>query len=216
MACEKEMYLLFFKRKCPKGSEDVQHYSYYRCRNNCNEFGNVKRDLLNKQFVELLQSISPSKGTVDLFETIIIDVWKNKQKTRTNEKKRINREISKLKEKRSKADDLVLKGDLDANNYKRLMADIDADLFELEFNLVETETELSDLGNCVKYCKNILIRPADVWQKSDIDIKSRFQRLVFPKGLEYLNGFFGTKEMSLIFNVLQNKNVEISTLASPP
>jgi len=23
MACEKEMYLLFFKRKCPKGSEDV-------------------------------------------------------------------------------------------------------------------------------------------------------------------------------------------------
>jgi len=30
MACEKEMYLLFFKRKCPKGSEDVQAHQYLR------------------------------------------------------------------------------------------------------------------------------------------------------------------------------------------
>ena len=85
-------------------------------------------------------TITPSKGTINLFGKIIIDIWQEIQEQQIKDKQRIKKEIRKLEEKRNRADELVLNATLDTENYKRLVESIDVGLRELEITPIETES----------------------------------------------------------------------------
>jgi hypothetical protein len=59
----------------------------------------------------------------------------------------------------------------------------------------------------------MLIDPAAFWNSSDLRARQRFQKLVFPAGLAYFSGEFGTAPTSIVFNLLRGDSGGLSNLA---
>ncbi|MCK4373378.1 MAG: hypothetical protein KAW61_09525, partial [candidate division Zixibacteria bacterium] len=58
-------------------------------------------------------------------------------------------------------------------------------------------------------------RSHKLWATASLDNRQRFQSFIFPGGITYFGGSFGTAETSIIFNVLGGKSVEKSNLVTP-
>jgi len=60
-----------------------------------------------------------------------------------------------------------------------------------------------------------LRRPHKLWAPTSLGLRQRFQNFIFPSGITYFGGSFGTAETSIVFNVLGGKNAEKSNSVTP-
>ena len=190
-------------------------YPYYHCRKSGCGFGSVKRDALHQDFLDRLKSISPAKETVKLFEEIIKDVWRSKHKALIETNKKLKSEIRKLQIKKDRANELLLEGTLNKDDYLEIVDGIKEKICNLKLDINNSQMELSDIDNCINYCSRFLLELPEMWKMADIDLKQRFQTFIFPQGIEYYKGKFGTAQTAIIFNVLGNESTAYKTMASP-
>ena len=84
-----------------RGSKSKGHskyYSYYHCTICRKSYIGAKE--LNKQFVKLLSSITPSKASLRLFKEIVIEKWRDKQQDAKTRLRTIELEIDSLQRKK--------------------------------------------------------------------------------------------------------------------
>ena len=81
--------------------------------------------------------------------------------------------------------------------------------------LDEQSSEEIDVEQVVIFSESLLVNVARAWQDFPLEQKQRFQQVLFPKGLIFSSGGFGTAETSLIFNYLEPKGRTETSLASP-
>ena len=201
------------------GSSSTSHtkkrYQYYHCRDSGCGFGNVRTDALHAQFVDLLASVQPQRGTVDLFREIVSDVWKDGKEISAKERRRLKRRLGSLEEKRARANDLLLARTLPDTEYRKVIEDVRRQIVEVHTGLAELGDGQSDTKACIEHCQHMLLNASDLWQNADLDLRQRFQNFVFPKGIEYFNGSFGTPTTSIVFSLLQGDNAAESNMATP-
>ncbi len=186
-------------------------YAYYHCRTKgCSLY--VKKEALETSFYELLKSIQPSADILNLFEAIVLDVWKNKQAEQIKEEYRLEKELKALEEKKDRLDELIIKGTFDEATYKRKIEDINNDIIVKRTELNETKIELNDVGSCLNYCKAFMGNIANLWANAGLDLRQRFQSLVFPEGIAFDGEKFGTARFSPIFEQLQMKHASKTSL----
>ena len=188
-------------------------YAYYHCRTKgCSLY--VKKEALETSFYELLKSIQPSADILNLFEAIVLDVWKNKQAEQIKEEYRLEKELKALEEKKDRLDELIIKGTFDEATYKRKIEDINNDIIVKRTELNETKIELNDVGSCLNYCKAFMGNIANLWANAGLDLRQRFQSLVFPEGIAFDGEKFGTAKISPIFEQLQMKHASKTSLVA--
>ncbi len=176
----------------------------------------VRKEILEKEFYDLLKSFQPNNAILDLFEQIVLDVWKNKQTERMNEKHRLEKELRTLETKKSKLVDFLIHRTIDEDTYKQKTEEIKNDIFTKRIELNENEIELNDVGACLNYCKYFLSNISNLWANADLNLKQRFQNLIFPEGIYFNGRYFRTPKISLIFSHLQGKAGEESRVAALP
>jgi len=54
----------------------------------------------------------------------------------------------------------------------------------------------------VAFAEHVLLSAAMLWVEFSLDQKQRLQQVLFPKGVTYRDGEFGTGETSMIFRLL--------------
>jgi site-specific DNA recombinase len=190
-------------------------YPYYHCRIGGCGFGSVPRDDLHSQFLERLSSVKPSPGALNLFAEIVRDVWTTEHQRSIEESRQLENRVHKLQEQRKRALELVLSGVLDEHDYREASEGLREQIVDLRTALDDLHFELADVDDCVGYCTYLLSNVTDLWETADIDLRQRFQRFVFPEGIQYFRGFVGTPKTSMIFNILGDKEPEKSRMASP-
>ncbi len=190
-------------------------YAYYRCRHSkCSV--NINKHDLETSFYGYLKAFHPKKEILDLFEEVVLDVWKTKQSEEIKNKYLIKKEMKFLKEKRNKIEDLIIDGKITEDTYNRKFEEVKQTLLTKQIELNETNIELNDIEACLAYCKYFLANIADLWLNSDHNLKQRFQNLIFPDQITYKqNGSFEPTVTALIFSHLGNKTPEEYTLATP-
>ena len=189
-------------------------YGYYHCRTKGCSLNIRKRDL-EKSFYEYLKSVQPRQEVLDMFEQIILDVWKNRQAVQIKEKSKLKKELKELKEKQDRVDELMINGTFDEEDYKRNSDDLKSEILTTQMDLSDANAEINDIEGCILYCKYFLSNLANLWETSDHNLKQRFQILVFPEKIYYEDKTFRTTATALIFKHLRTKNRLESYLVPP-
>ncbi len=177
-------------------------YAYYHCRTKGCPL-TVSKKILEDKFIDLLESIQPKKEILDLFEAIIVDVWKNKQKDSFGEKSKLEKRLEKLKLERKKIDSLVIGEVFDKDTYRRNVERVEEEIMVVKIELNEASIELNDAEGCLNYCKFFLSNCASLWVGAELNLRQRFQNLIFPQGICYDGKAFGTTPLAFIFKYLQ-------------
>ncbi len=189
-------------------------YGHYHCFAKGCSF-NIKKDLVETAFFEYLKSFTPREDILDLFNAIIIDQWNTKQSVHIKEEYRIEKELAELLETQKRIEELLIKGAFNEEAYKRNSEDLKAKILTKQVELSEARIDLNDIEACLNYCKFFVLNLAQLWASSEVDLKQRFQSLIFPEKVYYENGTFRTTATALIFKQLQVKTPEELQLVAP-
>ena len=190
-------------------------YPFYHCRSGECRIS-VKKTTLEDVFYKHLQTLQPKPSVIKFFEAVVFDVWKKKQETRTNELLKFQQELKDLQDKKDRILELMIKGTLDDDTYKQKSQEIQNEILVKRLQASETEMDVNKIEACLDYGKIVLATAANFWEAADLNLKQRFQQLVFPEGLTYeKNGSFGTAPISSIFNLLQELKTDKSKMATP-
>lgn len=210
--------------RCPKCGEKLTagwstgrkkvKYAYYHCRTKGCSL-NVKKQELETNFFEYLKSFQPNEDTLAMFEAIILDVWQTKRQEQIKEEFRIEKELKKLEETKDKIFELLVKGTITEEVYKQKADEIGNEIVVKRIELNETKIELNDVEACLNFAKFFMTNVADLWVNADLNLKQRFQTLLFPDRIFYEDETFRTTKTSIIFKQLQSTPTQKSDLVAP-
>ncbi len=190
-------------------------YPYYHCRVGKCGFGSIKREDLHRQFLALLVSVQPTQGAVSLFREIVRDVWQRKMGNIAQTQRRIQTEINQHAEKADRVLELLIKGTIGEQEYQRATVQAKERTEALRAELAGLRKDGPSLLGYLDYSCGKLSRLAETWESGGIEVKQRFQSLIFPNGIRHNGERFGTAETALIFKVLGQLDGEKSNLVTP-
>ena len=207
--CEKPVTGSWSKGKAGK------KYAYYRCRESaCSNF-NVRKDDLETTFVELLESLRPKPVYLSLFREIVLDVWKQRRVEAGARRRTLEGRIVSL---RDRIDQLVEAHvhakSIDRQTYETRMNREREALALVQLELSDAELDL-DVEGVLAFAERLLTNAARLWPSLDLGQKIRLQSAVFPNGVAFDGGSFGTPELTSVFNYLRAIENQSEGMASP-
>lgn len=177
-----------------------ERYSYYHCHNkDCSIHFSVRKERLEEAFIKYLDTIKPQHNLMNLFETVVTDVYKSKISDRLNRQETIRNKITELKNKKSKLIDFKIDGTISEEDYRFKAEQLSAEINKQEFRLRQLGEFKDDLTKCLKYTCNAVRNIDKIWDSGDLELKQRLQKLIFPKGVSYDLDKFRTAEISSLF-----------------
>ena len=193
-----------------------EKYSYYHCHNkDCSIHFRIRKERLEKMFVDYLNYIKPEQNLLNLFEATVKEVYNEKLSVSQNDKKRVQDKLIELKNKKSKLIDFRLDGIISEEDYKFKTEQLAEEIQGQEFRLREFEVHDEDLSKCLKYACRAISNIDILWKNGDLDLKQRLQRLIFPKGLRYFSNDFRTAEISSLFIKKDTFKVSYNQMVPP-
>ena len=163
-----------------------------------------------------MESIQPKREYVVLFREIVLDVWNKKSNLITDRKASLERQVKELEGRKDRLVEAFLyKKLIDQATYEDQLAKLNESLTLTKMDLHDVELESFDVEGALAFAERALFDVGRLWQEFSFEQKQRFQKVLFPNGLQFADGIIGTDKMSLIFEVLRDISVEKTSLASP-
>ena len=210
--------------RCPKCGEKVtggwskgrhKKYPYYHCRVKGCGGVSVRKEVLESAFYEHLKTLQPKEDMVALFKVTVVAVWKKKQEESIKEEYRLEQDLKKLREKKDRIDELMIKSVFDDQTYRQKASEVENEILAKQVQLNDTRIELNDVEACLNYCERFLLNLASLWVNANLDNKQRLQRLLFPDKIFYENGKVRTTATSSIISQLQQNPTKESQVVAP-
>ena len=177
-------------------------YAYYRCQKGC-EGTNIRKGKLERLFVQYLQGMKPRQEYVSLFRAVVLDVWEEKKKSAKDQVKGIGQRIEELEAKRNRLEEAFLyKRTIDEETYHRQFDKIRQDIALAEMEHHDTKPDALDVQGLLDYAEQTLLAPGRQWLDCSLDQRQRLQKVLFPEGVTFADGTFGTAETCLLFKLL--------------
>ncbi len=194
------------------------HY-YYHCSSACGWRQNA--DKVNTSFVIQLRKFIPKPGMSELFKEIVSDLYKDTGKHRQEERKKIISEVTENNNRITKARELLLKDNIDPEDYKLIKKESEEKILRLEAKLADFNSpsilSINIEGLIDKAVENL--KKLDLlYINGDIEAKRKIIGSIFPEkwtfdGTEHRTGQ-ANKAASLIYQIhssLSNKKNRIRT-----
>ncbi len=181
-------------------------YGYYRCNNEtCPNYNlNIRKGDLEKRFLELLETVTPSEKFLKVFRATVVENWKSAKDDFTKIKNGSRTEIVKLEGLKLKYAEMRAGGEIDMETFKLLNDKVTNQITGLKISSNESEIEELDLEAAIAYVEQFVTNIARQWlDLTDIKRKQRLQRLVLPEGLTFDRNTqnFGTAILSPVFSL---------------
>jgi len=189
----------------------TKKYANYRC--TIPGHLNVSKEELEAKFIEHLNKVKPTDETLERFQSIVKKVWDERQFARKSQKRKLDKEIAGFKLKQQRITELVINGTFDKDTFQQQKQEIDNEVMVKTIELNELLTEMNDVESCINYCNHFVKNIDKLWLDSNIDLKQRFQSIIFPEGIYFQNGIIGTTKMCSLFEVLSPENTSKSNVA---
>ena len=183
-------------------SKKYPYYHYYA--KDCSL--RIRKEKAEEEFYKYLKTFQPNKEILNLFEEIVLDVWKKKNEESIKEVKRLEKELKEIKNKKEKINELVIKGIFNEKTYKEEIQKVNNDIMVKQIELNENKIDADDSESCINFCTYFISNITDLWKSAELDLKQRFQKLIFPENISYKKGRFRTTKIALIFKALNGKS----------
>lgn len=211
--------------RCPKCDEKLtagwstgrnkKRYAYYHCRSGKCAV-NVKKNALEGRFIEYLKLVQPKQDVLALFKAITLDVWERIRADEVKERNRIETELVAFTKERDRIEELKINKVFDDVTYQRRSAELIGRIDQKQAEFKDTKIELcDDIEGCLEYCGFFVSNVSNLWQDAGLDLKQRFQTIVFPDKIYFDGEKFGNTRTALIFKQLQQMQTQKSQVVAP-
>lgn len=199
--CEKNLYA-----SAPTKGAGTPSPRYDCTRKSCTgKVKSVKADVVHDTFQCLLRDITPSDGVLKLYKTILV-------RESAKELGSLNRKVKATREKKGELEKTRLKtikefidGNITQQEKSDLVDDIDKQKLAISSELDDLEQNQQIREADIEACVNFMLQVDKQWQVASIEVKQKFQSMLFPDGLIYdpNKNSFGTKQISPLYRYAQ-------------
>ena len=162
---------------------------------------------LHEQFLHLLASLTPDPDMEKFLKEIIVRVWRDETQTLGNKQKKLHKALEELTDKRNKAVEMLVAGQITVDEKKELVAKIkeESDIMQEDLASIGSLSELKT--DAIDYAMRFMSNAPRIWSNASIEHQIIYQRLVFPKGLEYdlSSNKFRTPKLSALYTLANIK-----------
>ena len=128
-----------------------------------------------------------------LFRAIVLDVWKKRLAETGTTRADLERRLATLQRRETLLDDAwVYEKRIDSGTYERQRDKLREDIALCRIELEDARVEEIDVEGLLGFAEHVLGAAAGLWLEAPADAKQRLQRALFPEGLRFRDGRFGT------------------------
>lgn len=190
-------------------------YPYYRCQKCCKGVS-IRKGELERLFVQYLEKMKPREEYVSLFRAVVLDVWEEKKKSATDQVSGLGQRIKELEAKRDRLEDMFLfKNAISEDTYRRQYDRIHQDIAWAKMELHDAKVDAIDIEGLLDYAEHIMLAPGRQWLDCLLDQRQRLQKALFPDGIAFADGEFGTTETCLLFRLIPQSADKNDDLVRP-
>lgn len=174
------------------------------------------KDNVHNEFIELSESVSPSKAVLKLFEAVLIKEWNSRYQESKEMRRELEKNITELEAFKRRARDKYINEELPLANKEKVDSESDEAILALQMRISELKEEEIDVNSVIKYATAFLGNTAKLWKDAPFEQKVWFQKLVFSVGIKYEFGKgFRTAKLGVCYRVINDFANDKSTLVGP-
>ena len=172
-------------------------YGYYFCRNDKCRAVKVKKEVIETQFIEFLEKKSVAHEILNLFEAVVLDMWKESNKEKIATAKTIDTKIEAIEISQGKLLDLYIAGKgITEEIYSERNSKYLEEISKLEVAKSQNLDFDIDVNEVLQFSKLLFSDLKGCWNRIESQDKPRFLRSMAPNGVTYSNNGFGTIQSS--------------------
>jgi len=138
---------------------------YYHCRR-CKGVS-VRKEILEAQFLELLEALKPRVEFIKLFKAIVLDVWKTRQANAGNLLTTLESRLADLRRRESILEDAFLyEKRIDTASYERQRDKIREDIALARIELEDARVDEIDVEGLLGFAEHVLGNAARLWMEA--------------------------------------------------
>jgi site-specific DNA recombinase len=192
----------------------ANRYSYYHCRK-CKGVS-VRKEFLEKDFIDLLESLQPRAEFMKLFRAVVLDLWKERCAAAGSLRADLERRLLDLQHREEVLDEAFLfKKQIDSQTYERQRDKLREDVALARIELEGARLDEIDVEGILGFAEHVLGNAAALWMNASPELRQRLQRVFFPEGLRFTDGKIGTAVTCFAFKQMAAIRNGNSSLASP-
>jgi hypothetical protein len=178
---------------------------------------NIPKADLEKAFCALLGDLSEiAAENLAKFRKKVLEKWHARQGGVLDEQRRLKERLQRLERQRKTLVDKLVDGTISDDVYKAKEKQLTLDITTAKLQTNDAKLAEFEVEEALNNAEFVLTNPERLWIDANVEIRQRFQRLLFPEGLSYTkeNGF-GTAVSSSLYELLGTFSTDVSDMAPP-
>lgn len=198
------------------GRKGVKYPYYHHQIQGCAAARFIPSETFEQNFVEYLDEITPGSRYEKVFKAVVMDVWKSNYKKLDGANAKIRKTIETLEVERQRVFDLHINGTYSDEDFMRQKSRVNESIYAQRQFLLENHVEEFNMEEALEYCFQFVRQSARQWlELKDLPAhRARFQNQIFPEKVTYNGKKFGTKKMSMVYNMNQQSGADKSKLVT--
>lgn len=160
-----------------------QHYHYYHCSSSCGI--RFTANMLNEHIVDEIKKYVRPLPKLQLYKEIIVSTFKSKTRLQRDEVKQVSVQLDEANKRLSKSRDLLLTGDLDADDYRTIKSESEEKIHRLEAKLTASVTETTDIEPLLNKAISNISQLDVLYTSGSITQKRKIIGSMFPEKLTF-------------------------------
>ena len=203
----------------PTGRSGKSYPKYHCSSKQCGK--SVSTDDLHVQFSEKLKEFELSETAQKLYKQLVIRVWNDEVKHLQGKRRKLERQVYELEQKKHLVFDKYLKEEIDLSEKQSFYQRTDLEIADVKASIGSLNEKTGDRQAVIDHAFNFLTNTAAYWESANVDTQMQLQSLLFPEGMPYnlRTKNFGTAKISELYRLVSiQKGAEapnVSTLVTP-
>ena len=194
---------------CPKCSKMLtgsaskgrtQYYHYYHCTSECGF--RHKASEANELMVKEIKKYVCPLPELKLFKEIIVSVFKSKTNLQRTEAKQVSSQLEEANRRLSKARDLLLTGDIEADDYRTIKSETEEKINRFEAKLAVSVKDATDIQSLLNTAISYISQLDVLYTKGSVTQKRRIIGSMFPEKLTFDGFGYRTTRVNEAINLI--------------
>lgn len=157
------------------------YYYYYHCQSVCG--CRYKAKIVNDALLKDLMELVTRPGMKEVCKRVVNEMYEKDFSNGGDEKKILTTKIESLNDRTRSARELLLKGDLDGNEYREIKRECETEITTLETKLFDASNPKINIEHQLKDAVEVISKLDLLYQKGKVNIKREIIGSIFPEKL---------------------------------
>ena len=183
-------------------------YDYYCC-NYDHKHLNIRADKANEIFEDYIQSLKPTEFAIELFREMLSDARGVLKKNNDTEIKKTQEEVSKLRERINRVNDMYFDGELSRQDREEQLKRYRSSIQSLERKIeLLRKNEEQNLKEKLDYSSTVVENLGDFFSNASTETKIRLLGSIFNSEIEFDGKIYRTSDYNSVLDyIFQNINL---------